>query len=184
MRLGAVDVDAQPRGTRPTAPRTVAGSWLMHAFVSCAGSVAGRRGRRCVVGPAAGHVVADLVEVPLEGVDDGVGVAALDGVEDRSVEVGRPLRVRAGNDEGDVGPRERLERAPDPFERAVVGELDDPPVEAGVGLGHAVAVVVARRRAHRLEVPGELRDVGVGQPRNGQPSRRAPRASSGPRTPR
>ena len=80
------------------------------------------------------------------------------------------VRVGAGDDERDVRPRERLERAPDPLERAVVGELDDPAVEPGIGLGDAVPVVVAGGGAHRLEVAAELGDVRVGQARDGQPA--------------
>ncbi len=113
-----------------------------------------------------------------------VAVAALERREDRGVEVGRPLRVRAGDHERDVGPRERLERAPDLLERAVVRELDDPPVEAGVSLGQASTVVVASRRAHRLETAGELGQIGVGRSGGRPAARRAPRGSTERRRPR
>ena len=112
-----------------------------------------------LVGPAPGHVLADLVEVPPEGLDHRVGVAPLQRRHDGGVELGRPFRVGARDDERQVGPRERLERPPGLLEGQVVRELHDPAVEPGVGLGDAATVVVAGRGAHRLEVgaqPGEV----------------------------
>ena len=91
-----------------------------------------------------GHVRADLLEVALERRDHGVHVAPAEGREDGDVEIGRPLRVRAGHDERDVGPGERLERAPDADERGVVGELEDPAVEP-------------RRRPRRPPAPSSSR---------------------------
>ena len=108
--------------------------------------------------------------MPLEGGDYLLRVPALERGEDRCMEIGRPKRVRAGNGKGEIRPRERLEGAPDLLERAVVRELDDAPVESGIGLGHGMTVVVASRHPHGLEVAGELRDVRVGQPWDRQPA--------------
>src|SRR6185436_8713608 len=96
---------------RPTAPRTVAGSRSSVPL----GTWEVGDGRSVVVGPAAGHVVADLVEMALDRLDHGLRVATLDRRQDRGVEVGRPLRVSAGDDERDVRPGEGLERTPYAF---------------------------------------------------------------------
>ena len=168
---------------RPTAPRTVARVWRSCVpSVVRVGSVCGRRSS------SSGQRLAMLSRTSSKCRSRASTTASASrrsmAAEDRRVEVGRPLRVGAGNDQGDVGPRERLERAPHPFERAVVGEFDDPPVEAGVGLGHARG---RRRRGPppawprgSRRAPRRRRRSSAGRPAG----RRAPRAPSGPRTPR
>ena len=106
-------------------------------------------------------------------------VAGPQGLEDRRVQVGRPLRVGAGHDQGDVGPGEGLERPPDLLERAHCrrarrschetwrrprrGEPDVP----GAG-----------RVLHRRDGPASSLEGRVGQARDGQPSRQRLQAPS------
>ena len=150
--------------TRPTSPRTVAerSAWSCVPSVVRLASVAGA-GRRRASGRA--MFVADLVEVALEGLDDRVGVAPLERRQDRGVEVGRPLRVGARDDERDVGPRERLERAPDLLERARCRRAR----RSGRGSGRRPRPRRGRRR----------RGPRPASPRGGRRARRGPRRSCG-----
>src|SRR5664280_380112 len=88
--------------------------------------------------------------------------------EDREVDVGRPLGVRARDDKGQVRARERLQRPPDALQRGVASGVDEPGVEAGVGDRDRVSITRARGSLHRLPELDQLSEVGLGELRDGQ----------------
>ena len=75
------------------------------------------------------HVLTDLLEVVLQGRRHGIRVAGHERRQDRAMQTSRPAWIRPWRDEREVRPRERLQRAPDPGERGIVREVDDPAVE-------------------------------------------------------
>ena len=78
-------------------------------------------------------------------------------------------RVHAGDDEGDVRSRERLQMSPDPLERVVVGDLDDAGVEGDIDDGLGVGVARVGRSLHLVDVALEFFEVRVRHPGQGEP---------------
>ena len=133
-----------------------------------------------VVLPALGEVGAGVLEVLPKRRHDELRIARPEGGHDGRMEAGRPVRVGAGRDERDVGPRERLERPPDALEGGVAGQRDQAPVEAWRRPGRPRG---DRRRRRPAASPrgGASISARSASVMRGTP-RRAPSASSSTRT--
>ena len=86
-------------------------------------------------------------------------------LEDRQMSVGDGMAVGPGRSDRDVRAQERFERAPDPLECAVPGEVDDVAVERRIRRRLAERVPVPRGRAHPFEQVGKKCVVGIAEPR-------------------
>jgi len=94
------------------------------------------------------------------------------------VEVGYLAAVNAGDYERYVSSGKRLKVAPDPLQRAVVGDRDYASVKGNVEDGLGVGIAQIRSLLHLLDVALEFLEVRVRHP--GRASR-APRDSSSAR---
>ncbi len=126
--------------------------------------------------PAVGERPAGGLEVLADGRLGARGVARADGIEDRAVELGHELAVGAADRHVDVGPRVRLERAPDPAQRAVAGPVDEVRVEGRVRGRLADRVAVGGAAEHLVEQRHEAWCASASSP--GMASRAASASSS------
>jgi hypothetical protein len=96
-------------------------------------------------------------------------IAEAEGRQDGCVQVGDPATIQARDDHRDVGPREGLQGPPDPLQRGIPREPDDPAVEGGVRRRLRVVVAGLGRPMHLVHVPGEDHEVLLGESRDGKP---------------